>query len=92
MLRRGGEVYAGKAEKAEVDFVVKKPDGQMAYYQVAFTVGDEKTLQRELAPLLRIRDAYPKYLLTLDYDVSDIQGVRKLNAIDWLLENQYITN
>lgn len=92
LLRRGGEVYAGKAEKAEVDFVVKKPDGQMAYYQVAFTVGDEKTLQRELAPLLRIRDAYPKYLLTLDYDISDIQGVRKLNAIDWLLENQYITN
>lgn len=85
LLRRGGEVYAGKSDAGEVDFVVKRANGLMEYYQVAFTVGDEKTLQREIAPLLRIRDACPKYLLTLDYDNAIIQGVQKLNAVDWLL-------
>ncbi len=85
LLRRAGEVYAGKSDKGEVDFVAKYPDGRIEYYQVAFTVGDDKTLHRELAPLLRIRDAYPKYLLTMDYDTVDIQGVKKVNVVDWLL-------
>lgn len=87
LLRRGGEVYAGKSDTGEVDFVVKHPNGQMEYYQVAFTVSDEKTLQRELSSLLRIRDTYPKYLLTMDYDNTNIQGVQKLNVVDWLLRN-----
>ncbi len=87
LLRRGGEVYAGKSDTGEVDFVVKHPNGQMEYYQVAFTVSDEKTLQRELSSLLRIRDVYPKYLLTMDYDNTNIQGVQKLNVVDWLLRN-----
>ena len=85
LLRRGGEVYAGKSDTGEVDFVVKHPNGQMEYYQVAFTISDEKTLQRELSSLLRIRDAYPKYLLTMDYDNTIIQGIQKLNVVDWLL-------
>lgn len=88
LLRRGGEVYAGKSDTGEVDFVVKQPNGQMAYYQVAFTVSDEKTLQRELASLVRIRDAYPKYLLTLDFDTTIIQGVQKVNVVDWLLNTK----
>ncbi len=87
-IRRGGEVYAGKSDTGEVDFVVKQPNGQMAYYQVAFTVSDEKTLQRELASLVRIRDAYPKYLLTLDFDTTVIQGVQKVNVVDWLLNTK----
>lgn len=86
LQRRAGEVYAGKSDNGEVDFVAKYPDGRIEYYQVAFTVGDDKTLQRELAPLLRIHDAYPKYLLTMDYDVANIQGVQKVNVVDWLLE------
>lgn len=86
LLRRAGEVYAGKSDNGEVDFVAKYPNGQMEYYQVAYTISDDKTLHRELTPLVRIRDAYPKYLLTLDYDVSNIQGVQKLNVVDWLLE------
>ncbi len=86
LLRRGGEVYAGKSDTGEVDFVVKHPNGQMEYYQVAFTTSDEKTLQRELSSLLRIRNAYPKYLLTMDYDNTTIQGIQKRNVVDWLLE------
>ena len=86
LLRRGGEVFVGKSENNEVDFVVKKYDGQLEYYQVAYTVNDEKTLKRELLSLRRIRDNYPKYLLTTDFDNTIIDGIKKINLIDWLLD------
>ena len=86
LLRRGGEVFVGKSENNEVDFVVKKYDGQLEYYQVAYTVNDEKTLKRELSSLRRIRDNYPKYLLTTDFDNTTIDGIKKINLIDWLLD------
>ena len=88
LLRRGGEVYVGKSEDNEVDFVVKKYDGQLEYYQVAYTVNDEKTLERELSSLRRIRDNYPKYLLTTDFDNSIIDGIKKISLIDWLLDSK----
>ncbi len=85
LLRRGGEVYAGKSEQGEVDFVVQKYDGKVEYYQVAYTINDEKTLKREISSLLKIRDAHPKYLLTLDFDETVIDGIQKKNVISWLL-------
>lgn len=86
LLRRGGEVFAGRSDKGEVDFVVKKYDGRMEYYQVAYRVDDEKTLNREISSLKCIRDANPKYLLSLDFDEGVIDGVQKINVIDWLLQ------
>ncbi|MCF0238505.1 MAG: ATP-binding protein, partial [Sphaerochaetaceae bacterium] len=85
LLRRGYEVYVGKVDDLEVDFVVL--DGkQTFYYQVAATVRDENTLKRELAPLQKIADHYPKYILTLDEDPeADYSGIRRINALDWLL-------
>ena len=85
LLRRGGEVYAGKSQQGEVDFVVHKPNGLVEYYQVAFTVNDEKTFNREISSLKRIRDSFPKFLLTMDYDEAMIDGIKKINVIDWLL-------
>lgn len=85
LLRRGGEVYAGRSQKGEVDFVVKKPSGITEYYQIAYTVNDEKTLKRELSSLREIKDSYPKYLLTMDFDNANIDGIQKINVIDWLL-------
>lgn len=85
LLRRGGEVYAGKSQQGEVDFVVHKPNGMIEYYQVAFTVNDEKTFNREISSLMKIRDSYPKFLLTMDYDTAMIEGIQKTNVIDWLL-------
>ena len=81
LLRRGGEVYAGRTDAGEVDFVVMKHNGEREYYQVAYTVNDEKTLNRELSSLRKIKDTYPKYLLTTDFDSANIDG----NVIDWLL-------
>ena len=86
LLRRGGTVYAGRTDNGEVDFVVQHYDGTRSYYQVAYTANDEKTLKRELSSLRNIRDSHPKYLLTLDYDTSNIDGIQRVNVIDWLLK------
>ena len=85
LLRRGYEVYVGKVDEYEVDFVAQNSKGTK-YFQVASTVHDEKTLERELRVLGAVKDHYPKYLLTLDDD-PEIQynGIRCINARDWLL-------
>ena len=67
LLRRGYDVRIGKVGNNEVDFVATNEDG-VSYYQVALTVRDESTLERELRPLDNISDHNPKYLLTLDDD------------------------
>jgi predicted AAA+ superfamily ATPase len=85
LLRRGGKIYAGKNNDKEIDFVVQKPNNEREYYQIAFTVNDEKTFEREISAFKNIRDNYPKFLLTLDFDNTNIEGIHKVNVIDWLL-------
>ena len=85
LLRRSYDVYVGKVDSFEVDFVAQNQDGNH-YYQVALTVRDEATLAREIRPLQIIQDDYPKVILTLDDDPSrDIEGIKIINARDWLL-------
>ena len=86
LFRRGGKVYVGKHNDKEIDFVVQKSNNEREYYQVAFTVNDEKTLMREISAFKNIKDNYPKYLLTLDFDNTNINGIQKLNVVDWLLQ------
>jgi len=86
LLRRGFEVRVGKVGNTEVDFIVHNQNGT-EYYQVALTVRDEATLRREITPLDSIADHHPKYLLTLDDDPpADYNGIRQINALDWLLK------
>lgn len=85
LLRRGYKVYVGKVDDLEIDFVAENRDG-LKYYQVALSVRDEKVLERELKPLQKTGDHYPKYIITLDMDLeADYDGITKINAIDWLL-------
>jgi predicted AAA+ superfamily ATPase len=85
LLRRYRELSVGKWGDMEIDFVVTSGD-VTEYYQVALSVRDESTLARELRPLDAIRDHHPKFLLTLDDDPpADCNGIRRLNALDWLL-------
>lgn len=85
LLRRGYDVYVGKVGDLEVDFIAIHQNG-LEYYQVAATVRDQKTLERELLPLQNIEDHYRKVLLTLDDDPpADYNGIQKLNALDFLL-------
>lgn len=88
LLRRGYDVYVGHLPDGEVDFVAQSPSGT-EYYQVSASVLDPKTLKRELAPLEKINDHFPKYLLTFD-DIganSSHNGIHQLNVLDWLLGN-----
>ena len=88
LLHRHRQVYVGKNDQLEVDFVTMNPDG-LAYYQVAATVRDPATLERELASLRNIDDHYPKYLLTLDDDPdSDYDGILRINALKWMMNEE----
>lgn len=94
LLRRGYEVYIGKYDDLEVDFVAKNSKNTI-YYQVALTTRESTNynngvLERELAPLKKINDNYPKYILTLDDDLdADFDGIKKINVLDWLSNCQY---
>lgn len=86
LLRRGYRVYVGKVDDLEIDFVAENQGG-LKYFQVSLTVRDAKVLERELRSLQRTGDHYPKYLITMDMDLSsDYDGITKINVIDWLLE------
>ena len=86
LLRRGYEVFVGKFEETEIDFVAQNSLGN-TYIQVAATVRDENALARELMPLQAINDSYPKLILTLDEDPdADYEGIRRINALDWLMQ------
>ncbi|MEG0314868.1 MAG: ATP-binding protein [Erysipelotrichaceae bacterium] len=86
LLRRGYEVYIGKVERKEVDFIALNSENT-EYYQVALSVLDEKTLNRELSSLEAIKDHNPKFLLTMDYAPNtSYDGIKQLNIIDWLLQ------
>jgi len=85
LLRRGYKVYIGKVDNKEVDFAAEGQDG-VEYYQVSETVRGSETLARELAPFEMIRDHNPKFLLTRDYEPkTSHNGVKQINALDWLL-------
>ena len=86
LLRRKANVYVGQFDKNEIDFVVINSN-EVEYYQVALTVLDENTLKRELAAFKNIKDNYPKYLITLDdlLPNTDYEGIKVINALEWLL-------
>lgn len=87
LRRRYPEVYVGQlGANGEIDFVTIE-NGTPSYFQVSQTTLDENVLSRELAPLRRIKDNYPKYLLTLDDVFGEINydGIQKLNVLKWML-------
>ena len=88
LMRRYPNVYIGKVDNMEVDFITT--DGQeVSYYQVCASMRDEATRIRELKPLQAIGDNFPKTVLTLDPDpVTYYNGIKQQNAVDWLLGKQ----
>lgn len=85
LIRRGNKIWTGTARNAEVDFVCKTRTGDIEYYQVAWEMSNEKTVEREFGSLEKINDNYPKYLLTTDSFTQDRNGVKHLNVFNWLL-------
>ena len=87
LLRRNDRVYVGKTDRTEMDFVVKTPQGETEYYQVAWSTWQETTWEREIRPFELIKDYNRRTLLTMDIEPeSSYKGIQKMNVIDWLLK------
>ena len=85
LKRRNFQIWIGKTNNLEVDFVVRTKEGFTQYIQVSQTVQNPTTLARELAPLNSISDHHEKLLITMDFDTGTYNGIKKINAIDWLI-------
>jgi uncharacterized protein len=85
LSQSGYEVFVGKLETQEIDFVGIK-QGKKIYVQVTYLLSDEKTKDREFGNLIRIKDNYPKYVVSLDEfnKGSDVEGIKHLHLVDFL--------
>ena len=86
LKRRNYQIWIGKTDNLEVDFVVRDKEGYTQYIQVAYTVKERTTLERELSPFDRIPDYNERLLITMDYETGNHNGVKQINAIDWILK------
>lgn len=85
----GYSVSVGKFGKFECDFIVRRPDMQYAYIQVAYTIAlSKETEDREYRPLESIKDNYPRYVVTTDYLLQQRSGIRHVNLMDFICNNE----
>lgn len=85
LLRRGNKIWTGTTRYNEVDFVCRTKKGDIEYYQVAWQLASESTIEREFGSLERINDNYPKFLLTTDSFTLSRSGIKHINVFSWLL-------
>lgn len=87
LLRRGNKIWTGTTRNNEVDFVCKTKTGEIEYYQVAWQMTSDKTIEREFSSLEKIKDNYPKFLLTTDNFTQNRSGIIHLNVFNWLINS-----
>ena len=88
LIIKGYEVFTGKTKKGEIDFVATKPNKKI-YIQVAFSIPNEETKKREFGAYDNINDNYPKYVISLDKITYEYNGIKHVNLIDFLLDDEF---
>lgn len=83
LLRRGYEVKIGKIYDKEIDFLCKK-DGNKCYIQITWQLSSPETIEREITPLLKVRDQYDKYIFSMDEHDMSQKGIKHKNIIEFL--------
>jgi hypothetical protein len=86
LLHRGYKVWTGSARDHEVDFVCKNPSGEIIYYQVAWQLSNTETIEREFSALEKIKDNFPKFVLSTDSFPINRNGIEHINVFQWLLD------
>lgn len=84
LLRRGYDVAIGKIDNKEIDFIATNLNEKI-YFQVTESLTNEETKQRELDPLMKVKDNYEKIILSLDENEEIFDGIKAINLINWLL-------
>ena len=87
LLRRGYKIWTGTLRNAEIDFIAKNRNGEIEYYQVAWEISNTETEKREFASLEKVKDNYPKYLLSTESFTQNRAGIIHKNVFEWLLKN-----
>ena len=88
LIARGYEVYIGKTDKGEVDFVIDK-FGDRIYIQVADYLSSDEVMKREFGAFNDINDNFPKYVITMDKIDYSQNGIIHLNIEDFLLNKKW---
>lgn len=89
LKRRGYDVYVGKLDNAEIDFIATRQENKL-YIQVTQEIGSLETERREYGRLLDIRDNYPKYVLRTDaFAGGNHEGIKTVHVADFLLSDEY---
>ena len=90
LKKRGYKIFIGQLGNSEIDFIIEK-ENTKAYLQIAYLLASENVIEREFGILTKIKDNYPKYVLSLDkHFVSDREGIKHLNIIDFLTSGREI--
>lgn len=85
LIRRGYAVTIGKVDDKEIDFIAET-GGDKIYYQVSASILDPATFAREIEPLKKANDHYPKFILSMDEMPMGEDGIKQVNIVDFLLE------
>lgn len=88
MLIRGYDVYIGKTKNGEIDFMAIK-DGITNYIQVTYLLNSDEVIDREYGAFDVIEDNYPKYVISLDKNYPETNGIKHINIIDFLMSEDF---
>lgn len=84
LKQRGYSVSIGKLRDLEIDFIAEKAQ-QKIYIQVVYLLSTPEVIEREIKPLLKIQDNYPKWVISLDdFFGTDIKGIRRIHLLEFL--------